>query len=233
MVNYKQYYTTPEIIEKLYELMFYTHNLLLQFNVPYFIDGGTLLGAVRHGGIIPIDNDLDICIDSKDIDVILSKKFKDECKKHKIGVKNLLNKTGWLKLTYKKVDIDLFVMEPVKKGNSYILQHWDPNVRDFWPKCVYKLKDIFPLKLVKFSNFEVLAPNNPIPYLNSCYGKSWKNKMIITQDPETHYELDEKIEIKGVSNFTPARPFYKYKKSDYSIIRDDNPLLCSWKQHCK
>lgn len=232
-MSYKQYYVDRDTIQDLYCLMFHTHNILLQFNIPYFIDGGTLLGAMRHGGIIPIDNDLDICINAKDIDVILSQKFKKKCKEHNIKIKNLLNKPnmGWLKFTYNKVDIDLFVMQVAKKNGTYILQHNNKQVRDFWPKCVYKLKDLFPLKEVKFSNFTVLAPNNPTPYLNSCYGKSWSKKMIVTQDPETHYELDEPIIIDEVSKFIPAQPFYRYKKSELTELRKDNPLLCSWR--CK
>ena len=57
------------------------HNTLLRHNVPYIASGGTLIGAVRHKGIIPWDDDIDIAIYEKDIPTVLSKSFRTEMKK--------------------------------------------------------------------------------------------------------------------------------------------------------
>ncbi len=41
--------------------------LCKEVNVPYWIDGGTFIGAVRHGGFIPWDDDLDVCVHLSDM----------------------------------------------------------------------------------------------------------------------------------------------------------------------
>ena len=68
----------------LYQIMKDIHELFEINNITYWMDGGTMLGAYRHKGIIPWDDDLDIAIfDSKEnLKIINSNKFKNILKKH-------------------------------------------------------------------------------------------------------------------------------------------------------
>jgi hypothetical protein len=45
---------------KLYQMMKDVDEVMRANNVPYIAESGTLLGSVRHGGLIPWDDDLDI-----------------------------------------------------------------------------------------------------------------------------------------------------------------------------
>lgn len=55
-------YDNKELQEKILEVILYIDKLCKANNIEYYLLGGSALGAVRHQGFIPWDDDLDICM---------------------------------------------------------------------------------------------------------------------------------------------------------------------------
>ena len=81
-----EFYSVPHLREiqlLQLEMLKLIDKVAAEENIDYWIDGGTLLGAVRHGGFIPWDDDIDICLLKNDYDKLiplLAERLKDDLK---------------------------------------------------------------------------------------------------------------------------------------------------------
>ena len=61
-IRYKEVTDIPEIQQMELGIMEYIHEVCQKIGVKYFLAYGSLIGAVRHQGFIPWDDDMDICM---------------------------------------------------------------------------------------------------------------------------------------------------------------------------
>jgi len=166
------------MLETIYKCAKHVIPLLNQTNVNYFAIGGTLLGTMRHGGIIPWDLDMDFGIDKKSYLRILDN----------LAYYNSIHedftwievKVVGVKIYYKnKAYVDLFVMEEYK--NTKKIAFSAPYDADMNPSfdchtfCFPKIKinkqHIYPTKYASFEDMRVKVPNKPLSFLYANYNK--------------------------------------------------------------
>lgn len=65
-------YGTEDIQNELLDLMKRFHEFCDKNGIQYYLYGGSCLGAIRHKGFIPWDDDLDICVDRENFKKLMS-----------------------------------------------------------------------------------------------------------------------------------------------------------------
>jgi lipopolysaccharide cholinephosphotransferase len=222
MTSLDHHFTDPLFVKFLYKSHIIIHNLFIKNNISYYSCAGTTLGTIRHGGIIPWDDDIDLQISERDVPRLMSRNFKSQLKKAGYYIKyhyeeESNEKFDWVKILSRKkvkghrVDIDLFTVYFDEDNKGRIRTYFSSKyVNKIWPKDYLYLDELLPLKQKKFGDGYMIVPNKSEKYLNRLYRKSWKTKGLITLEPITHYELDTPIPV-NVKSFVPAEKFSSAK----------------------
>lgn len=142
-----------------------------EHNLHYWIIGGTLIGALRHQGFIPWDDDIDIAIKSSDRDLFvqLEERFKKLgyfYQKVNFGYKILakdMPEPNW---------IDIFIY--TQDGDHFVLE--DQSARRTWPKDTYTVESVKNRVLYKFGNDYLYGPGHAVEFLNRAYDTNWNHE---------------------------------------------------------
>ncbi len=174
-------YTDSKIIKRLYEFISKTHDILTKLEVPYFIFAGTLLGAVRHGEIIPWDDDIDIAVMEdfetkiwENRDMFFNAQL--NITKYKFGYKVFaLDSEIDQRWNHGYPFLDIFIMSEYTDENQVAKIHYkNKDYRLEFPNETFNKHDVFPLKPYSLNGISLVGPNKGEALLNKFYTDNWR-----------------------------------------------------------
>lgn len=151
------YLMKEHILDDFYDLVKYSDALLTKHNIPYTVAYGTLLGTVRHRGIMPWDDDADLYIHVPN----------DEYEKTVSALRDEMDRDGFtLRMSY-----DATYFHLCKKGapNNFPYIDWYQYYQ------TYSDDQLYPIKRMPYEDYEVCVPQKHLECIDIIFNKSGKN----------------------------------------------------------
>lgn len=187
--RHPQQVLTPEDADAAYAMLAAFGDAASAVGMRWWVESGTLLGAVRNGGIVPNDDDLDVDIDRADEWTFLHdvmpvlEREGYTCERMPFGWK-IFRTTGPRSSKYGFPGLDVFVVSPDRRGN---LRSWCGSA--CFPNCYFRKEEVGQVTSVPFGPVTAMLPQDPLPFLERCYGTSWNDVWYRTFDHATERRI--------------------------------------------
>lgn len=176
-------------VNRIYGLLEKIDQVLTRHNMKYWTGRSLCLGAVRHGGLVPWDNDLSLYILDEDEGKL--EDVRKDLAKAGVGTHNYVkdlykfyDTDGWPiqntsnpeeTLEFRYPTVDLFVMTLEKRWTvqneaEEFYVHRSLDFYWWWGHDRFTSSQIQQLNRVPFGSLELPIPGNPDEYLNRLYG---------------------------------------------------------------
>ena len=199
--EYKVDENKKKTFKKLLKILKLWNEMTKECGVGYWACGGTLLGAVRHCGFIPWDNDIDVSIMLSDL-----KKVKKNLDKHPTlkyyesmcGLKVYLDKDGMNdndNHSEETAVMDIFICDYYNKITiNFCGPLSDQGEPTWWMSEVFPNQhiynsELYPLKELAFEDTIIMVPNNET---NVLY-RNFSDECLTTCKISNHVTLHEGI----------------------------------------
>lgn len=217
-IRYQEVTDVSEIQQMELGIMEYIHEVCQKIGVKYFLAYGSLIGAVRHQGFIPWDDDMDICMLREDYEKLQDYLIANPDERYEVmSYKNNLNY--------------VYPFMKVQDNHTYLLEEdvrIDSNMGiyvDIFPVDGYEDDVEFKNKMTKLIKKRQL----------SCYTfkgitntKSLLNSLIRYISVVIFYFTNTNKYVEQIDELAKSRAVADYEQVDYLIYKDMNKPV--WKR---
>ena len=168
------------VVDSVYETLETLDFHLKRRSIPYCIAGGTLLGAIRHGGYIPWDDDGDIFLQKE-----YTRPFLDMAKElETLGYRVIPMFIGWKvqsAIAQEKSGagsgvgaVDVLVVQSSAEGQY--LEYCSEKMREMFPNEEVPFEVWNSVGEIRFGHLTLQGPTEQLArqYLAQCFGDDWE-----------------------------------------------------------
>ena len=173
----------PGLHHDLYDLCYSFQKLCHDADAEYIGCAGTLLGTVRHGSIIPWDDDIDVMMTRANMDKLQSRLVDTDfvLQTFVSGLYKFIHKSKKHARIYHGCNIAFIdVFESKMFDGRFVYSN--PLHRSTWPNEFIPEEELYPLATGKFGLLEMPLPREYLAYCERAFGQNWRvGKMYLTK----------------------------------------------------